>query len=408
MGIHKLFAGLKRKGYVPYRFELKPNTYKIVAVDTRVFEYKANYSKSENNPDAMIKYFANMISLFVEYKIYPIFIFDGKPAKLKNKENLKRREQRKKRIDEFKDIIYRLHAMELPLEKIIRRNMPKKTGEPLVVYDSDEVKLLQSIGNDEVNFLIQIGVTKEMLLNEEIMKKKLAEIAELKKLAKTDAYITLKKRYYAMKQELDTMPTPEDDMRLKKFLSNIGIFYIVSNYHDAENLCGWLQKKGYVDYVLSTDSDVFVSGASCSLFDYERNNNFLQIHLVNHILETLEMNMKEFINLCILLGTDYNDGVYGYGFVKSYKAIVDSDDDGEGIVKELIPNYNEVLAEFNYEYKIGNGEDELSPTLLLGLKQGAKFMLQMIKKKMNIKTITEMITDESILDICSNIYTDSL
>jgi len=114
------------------------------------------------------------------------------------------------------------------------------------------------------------------------------------------------------------------------------------------------------------------------------------------------MNMEELTNLCILLGTDYNDSVYGYGFVKSYKTIRESEDNGKEVVTELIPNYNEVRAEFEYEYKIGNGG--LDVQLLQGFKQGAKFMLGIIKSKMNIQKINGMISDDTIIDICANIY----
>ena len=83
---------------------------------------------------------------------------------------------------------------------------------------------------------------------------------------------------------------------------------------EAEALCAYLQIHGYVDAVLTEDSDVLAYGTEwmVAFRDYKMSDEKIYaIHLPS-ILEALEYTMDEFRDLCILLSCDYNFRVKGY------------------------------------------------------------------------------------------------
>lgn len=68
---------------------------KTIAIDTSIYLYKF---MSDNT---FIEHFYLMISLFREYNIVPIFVFDGKPPKEKRELLIKRRQHRKESEEQY-------------------------------------------------------------------------------------------------------------------------------------------------------------------------------------------------------------------------------------------------------------------------------------------------------------------
>ena len=69
-------------------------------------------------------------------------------------------------------------------------------------------------------------------------------------------------------------------------------------------MCACLCKSGYADAVLSEDSDVLCYGSPCLLCKVGKGK--VTIICIDDVLEGLDMEMASFLDLCILLGTDYN------------------------------------------------------------------------------------------------------
>lgn len=97
MGIHNLnkFLIEKCKKSNIRKIHLSELSGKTIAIDTSIYLYKF---MADNT---LIEHFYLMISLFRNYNIVPIFVFDGKPPKEKRDLLLKRRKQRKESEEQY-------------------------------------------------------------------------------------------------------------------------------------------------------------------------------------------------------------------------------------------------------------------------------------------------------------------
>lgn len=112
-------------------------------------------------------------------------------------------------------------------------------------------------------------------------------------------------------------------------LDLMGIPYIIAP-EEADVVCAWLANrldengKLFVDGVCSDDSDMLPLGANYLFKDILRfMNGYKQITVINlnKTLKKMNITMDQFIDLCIMLGTDYNINLPGIGPKKSYKLI---------------------------------------------------------------------------------------
>jgi 5'-3' exonuclease len=91
---------------------------------------------------------------------------------------------------------------------------------------------------------------------------------------------------------------------------------------EAEKLCCILAKLDYVQAVYSTDSDLIPLGAPIIIKEFDDGN--AHIFLNTDILNFLSLPQERIIDLSIILGTDFNERVKGYGKVTSLKLVRDS------------------------------------------------------------------------------------
>lgn len=122
-----------------------------------------------------------------------------------------------------------------------------------------------------------------------------------------------------------------------KLLELMGIPYIKAPC-EAEAQCAELVKGGLVYAVGSEDMDTLTCGGSILL----RNLNYSEsvskskpvkeIHL-SKVLEGLELNMNQFVDLCILCGCDYSEKIRGIGPVRALNLIKKY-----GSIEEILDN----------------------------------------------------------------------
>lgn len=91
---------------------------------------------------------------------------------------------------------------------------------------------------------------------------------------------------------------------------------------EAETLCATLAVKGVVDAVLTEDTDILCYGTKIMLRNLDSKNNKIEVIQLDVILRDLNLSFESFVDLCILLGCDYNNRVKSYGVKKSYETIL--------------------------------------------------------------------------------------
>ncbi|KAK5137997.1 Elongation of fatty acids protein 2 [Meristemomyces frigidus] len=109
--------------------------------------------------------------------------------------------------------------------------------------------------------------------------------------------------------------TREHNAEAQRLLKLMGIPYIIAPT-EAEAQCAVLARAGKVYAAASEDMDTLTFNSPVLLrkltFSEQRKEPIQEIHL-DRVLEGLEMDLNQFIDLCILLGCDYVDPVKGIG-----------------------------------------------------------------------------------------------
>lgn len=117
--------------------------------------------------------------------------------------------------------------------------------------------------------------------------------------------------------------TREQNDEAKHLLKLMGIPYVEAPC-EAEAQCAELAKAGKVYGAASEDMDTLCYKTPFLLrhmtFSEQRKEPIQEID-INKVLEGLEMDQKQFVDLCILLGCDYCDSIRGVGPVTAYKLI---------------------------------------------------------------------------------------
>jgi len=252
MGIRNLKGFIERRyrGYISHHLSSLKG--KKIAIDTNLYMYKFMY-----NNENYLNHFYNMIGKFRKYNIVPIFIFDGKPPKEKQKTLEERKEVR---IEREKKI------------EILKTKIRSYSSQPEVVVKEKDINMVE----------IEKELNKLEAENVKVTRDKLGRTKELFKL--------------------------------------MGIPFIQGDM-EAELLSVKLCDLKIADCVMSDDTDVIALGCKMVLTNYNIQNEYIDVFYLNKILFDLKLDYKSFLDLCILLGNDYVDRPKGLSVDDCYKII---------------------------------------------------------------------------------------
>jgi len=118
---------------------------------------------------------------------------------------------------------------------------------------------------------------------------------------------------------------------ISKLLSLIGIPFIQS-IGEAEAQCVALNKAGKIDGIASEDWDVLALGGKLLLKDFTGKKLVKSINR-DALLGDLDLTYEQFIELCIIMGTDYCSGIGNLGPVKAYEEYINCGKSIEKLVK---------------------------------------------------------------------------
>jgi len=279
MGIKSLNNLLKKYENIHKVIHLSEYAYKKVAIDTSLFVFKYKFVMGEE----WLKAFVKLINCLRENQIHCIFIFDGKASDCKKFEQERRKQSREKdkeKLFELQDALDTYYQTSEILQCLI--DLDKK----LKSKSKDKgVRLLKSSQN--TNQKIDIDAIEN---------------------------------YINMTKSRTVDITPKDFETAKNLFDLMGIPYHIAP-EEAETLCSDLCKLAEVDAVLTEDTDVLAYGSPimlCKINTY--NGTCTEINHEN-MLNELDLQYREFLDLCIFCGTDYNTNIPGIGVMKSYEII---------------------------------------------------------------------------------------
>lgn len=132
-------------------------------------------------------------------------------------------------------------------------------------------------------------------------------------------------KFSEMKRELSKYPilSSESRRRLCDGLKALGHRFLrVPAISQGEKLCSIVVRMGLCQAVLSSDSDLIPMGTRCVIKEIK--DDIATVYAYNDIITKLDFTHKQLVNLCIMLGNDYNDGIPGMGKVKCYKEVAEN------------------------------------------------------------------------------------
>jgi len=247
---------------------------KVVAVDISVFLYKFVRSAG---PGRWADAFIMLLILLKKYSIKAVCIFDGpNPPIEKQEEQIARRETNKKLVEKME------HARVL-----LEQTLPYLPNMPIPSRIVSECKIVNS------------------------------------RMRQTDMcdYKDPKSIVYFLKETIgrlnkQTIPITEefkDDA--KEIIDALGISFMDAE-GEAEGLCSELAVHHRVDAVLTEDTDVMAYGIPEMWGRVDLRNETVTVLRSKDIHTTFGINYRQFRDICIMLGCDYNDRLYGIGYKK--------------------------------------------------------------------------------------------
>lgn len=139
-----------------------------------------------------------------------------------------------------------------------------------------------------------------------------------------------------------------------EYLKTIHIEFIVAPY-EADAQLGYLARIGYVDGVITEDSDMIPYGVSLVLFKFKDNGSvseFKKSNLSNHE----KFNFRRFeqdhiILMCLLSGCDYVSNLHGIGVTHAYRLVNQYRNIATIFHHLKIGNKNQVTSEYEERFR---------------------------------------------------------
>jgi len=248
--------------------------FKRIAIDISLYmhKYKAIFG------DGWISAFINLVSCLRKNEVHCVFIFDGDAPPEKETERAKRRDTRDK-------LEQNLHELENSLDEYY------KTG----ILDSCLVNLYEKRRSPHVRL---VGGKKE--------------VTDIK---------WVEQKIEQRRNQLYKVDSDDYEL-VRKLFKILGVPFYKST-EEAEKLCSKLCLDGKIDAVLSEDTDVFAYGSPVFLTHFDTNRSTCLRVKFNELLASIKLDKNQFLDLCIMCGTDYNPNIPRVGSKTAYKYILE-------------------------------------------------------------------------------------
>lgn len=113
---------------------------------------------------------------------------------------------------------------------------------------------------------------------------------------------------------------PEYYRQLRERFEATGVPYVVARY-EAEQAASWMVRQGFADLVVADDYDCLACHAPAFLQHYNSSLHEARIIHLDPLLRHLRMTYAEFVDFCILCGTDFGGHLPGIGWVRARNVI---------------------------------------------------------------------------------------
>lgn len=131
----------------------------------------------------------------------------------------------------------------------------------------------------------------------------------------------LQEQYNKAKRDSDEV-TETMIRDVQELLKRFGIPYITAPM-EAEAQCAELMKLGLVDGIITDDSDCFLFGGQKVYKNMFNQKQYVECYFIDEINHKVGLDQKKLIELALLLGSDYTEGIKGIGPVMAVEILAE-------------------------------------------------------------------------------------
>ena len=114
--------------------------------------------------------------------------------------------------------------------------------------------------------------------------------------------------------------TTEMLLEVQELLQLFGMPYVQAPM-EAEAQCAQLEICSVVDGIISDDSDAFLFGAKTLYRHIFDEGKYAEMYAADDLKKEMNLDRNKLINLALLLGSDYTEGVSGVGIVNAFEIV---------------------------------------------------------------------------------------
>ncbi len=296
------------------RNSLKNKPY-FVGIDAHLYalRYKRVFKRIEYG-------FLRQIVLTLSSKMIPVYVFDGSAPEQKKKTIYTRKNKKEK--------------LRIKLENLLFKNIngPENVTEIVPVHQCelsiDElIEHINNIFNKIICFDNEPGQSQN---DTSVIKQNNSDIFLYDINEKNTDYVEFIR---LLKKSISI--DPNDIESFKKFLDLLRIPYVTAD-NEADDLLAYLYKNDTIQACQSDDMDMLPKG--CGNVIQVTNKGIVQ-YVLSEILQELHLNHNQFVDLCILLGSDYYDAYLPkIKAIELYDKFIKSDDPS---IEDFVLAYSE-------------------------------------------------------------------
>lgn len=200
-------------------------------------------------------------------------------------------------------------ASEPPIVEVVKESRAQKKAE-LLEYDFEEQEeedLVRQLRDEEVQhaqFTTEIKASHQLPIGTSI----------------TSEHLLQEKMQKAKRDADEVSQTMINDVQ--ELLRRFGIPYITAPM-EAEAQCAELYTMGLVDGIVTDDSDCFLFGGSRIYKNMFNQKQYVECYLVEDLQNRIGLDQKKLIDLALLLGSDYTEGIKGIGPVLAMEILAE-------------------------------------------------------------------------------------
>lgn len=319
MGIKSLFKNFKKVSGVVNTKPVSNFSDKKIGIDATGLLHRL-YKESDD-----IQVFKNILLTFQHLKINTTFIFDNKEYKESLKDDtIKSRRHERKLKNQNIDLFEYVLSIKRLRESDFKKKLYSKIGEIREEYNDFNPGFYKNNKYNSIFTTYHMSVSDIQDVIESFQK-------DLKR--PSDKYLKESKK---MIQKMK--------------------FIVMEASKEADFTLGYLYKKKHFDFVYSDDSDLLALGVDKLLTNLNLLKLTFDVFDLTEFLKKNELNHSQFLEICILLGTDYTVPIYQiqekplFGFCKELILKYGSFTSIQPVMNTYLSKYP-YLSEVNEKYE---------------------------------------------------------